>query len=80
MTPKKISVDAFKSSFDEILRRVEMGESFIITKQGRPIVDIAPNRGISRANTLGVISRILSSQKSAISDQAMNDFKGGGRR
>lgn len=80
MTPKKISVDHLKSNFDETLRRVEMGESFMITKQGRPIVDIVPSRSIDRAKTLAVISNILSSQRRVISDRILTSLRGCGRR
>jgi prevent-host-death family protein len=80
MTSKKISVDHSKSNFDEILRRVEVGESFMITKQGRPIVDIVPSRSVDRAKTLAVISNILSSLRRVVFDRILTRMRVCGRR
>jgi prevent-host-death family protein len=40
----------------EIMRKVEAGESFIVTRNGRPVADLMPHRGLpvtGRAATAG---------------------------
>jgi prevent-host-death family protein len=40
----------------EFMRRVEAGESFVITRHGRPVADLTPHDAVSRARhraTLG---------------------------
>lgn len=36
----------------EIMRRVEAGESFVITRNGRPVADLVPHGGEHRARRL----------------------------
>lgn len=79
MTLKKISMDAFKSDFDEILRSVEMGESFRVVGEGELVVDIVPARtGVSYQAHVA-ISNILKMKKHSISDQKLSFLKGSGR-
>lgn len=38
----------------EIMRRVEAGESFVVTRNGRPIADLTPHRAAApRRKTIG---------------------------
>lgn len=44
----------------EIMRRVEQGESFTVTRNGKPIADLVPHQGEPRpARTLGEIQAIF---------------------
>jgi prevent-host-death family protein len=44
----------------EIMRRVEAGESFIITRNGRPVADLTPHRPAPpRRKTLGELQEEL---------------------
>lgn len=37
-----------KTHFSEIAKRAEAGESFVVTKHGRPVFDIVPHRTFDR--------------------------------
>jgi len=39
----------------EIMRRVEAGESFVVTRNGRPVADLVPHGSRPRRMTLGEI-------------------------
>ncbi|AOS62094.1 type II toxin-antitoxin system Phd/YefM family antitoxin [Actinoalloteichus hymeniacidonis] len=40
-----------------IIRRVEAGESFTVTRDGRPVADLVPYRRTEAARTLGALQR-----------------------
>jgi len=71
MTPKKISVEHLKSNFDEILRRVEVGESFSITKRGKPVADAMLSLSIDRSKAQVAINTIMAVKKHSVSDQEL---------
>lgn len=73
------SYDA-KTKLPEILRRVEAGETFTITKRGKPIADLIPSRASSRARAESAISNILKAKKTLLTDSDLNDLKGIGRK
>ena len=52
-----------KIRLPEILRRVESGESFTITNQGKPIADLIPSRAKSRLKTRSAIANLLKAKK-----------------
>lgn len=80
MAQKEISVDDFKSNFDEILYQVELGESFTVFGGGLPVADVIPSRD-SRKLEVGVaIKNILSSRKPSISNQYLSEAKKKGRK
>lgn len=79
MTPKKISVDTFKSNFDEILRRVEMGESFTVLSEGMPAVDLIQSRASRKREVRTAVENILSASKHTVSDQSLAALREGGR-
>lgn len=67
-----------RTRLPEILRRVESGEVFTITKRGKPIADLTPSRSSSRMNTETAIRNILGAQKQAITDETLQDLKQAG--
>jgi prevent-host-death family protein len=42
-----------------IMRRVEAGESFTVTRNGRPIADLVPHQGAPKLRTMGEIQEIF---------------------
>lgn len=73
------SYDA-KTKLPEILRRVEAGETFTITKRGKPVADLIPSRASNRARAESAISNILKAKKTLLTDSDLNDLKGIGRK
>jgi prevent-host-death family protein len=61
------SYDAM-TKLPEILRRVEVGESFTITNRGKPIAEIVPSRATSRLKCKAAISNIKKAKKHGVSD------------
>lgn len=57
-----------KTKLAEMLRRVEEGESFTITKRGKPIADVIPNCDQEAAELDADIDRILAASKPVMSD------------
>lgn len=45
--PETIAQRQLRNDSGEIMRRVEAGESFVVTRNGRPIADLTPHGGAS---------------------------------
>ena len=73
------SYDA-KTKLPEILRRVERGEAFTITKRGEPIADLVPSRAAGQEKAHAAIENILRARKHQVSEAALNEFKELGRK
>lgn len=73
------SYDA-KTKLPEILRRVETGEAFTITNRGKPIADLIPSRSSNQLKTEAAINNILHAKKHEVSDDILDELKGGGRK
>jgi prevent-host-death family protein len=73
------SYDA-KTKLPEILRRVQKGEAFTITKRGKAIADIVPSRTDDAAKIDAAISNIMKAKKHTLSDAALKDLKSDGRK
>lgn len=43
-----VSIREAKSRLTELARRVEQGETIVITRNGRPVLDLVPHRSGSR--------------------------------
>lgn len=41
---KEVDFQELQDNLDELLDRVEEGEAFVITRDGKPIVDLVPYR------------------------------------
>ncbi len=80
ITPKKISIDSLKLSFDEILRRVEMGESFTVVSDTGFEMAIVPSLSDVRNKARVAVSNILNMKTHTVSDKRMIALKEGGRR
>ncbi len=50
--PDIISQRQLRNDNAEVIRRVEAGESFTVTKHGRPVADLAPHRDSSSDATV----------------------------
>lgn len=73
------SYDA-KTKLPEILRRVESGESFTITKHGKPVADVIPSRTGNRLKAETAIANILAAKKHTVSDEVLAELKDSGRK
>ncbi|PCJ90112.1 MAG: prevent-host-death protein [Porticoccaceae bacterium] len=73
------SYDA-KTKLPEILRRVEAGESFTITNRGRLVADVVSSSTGNRAKAQAAIENILAAKKHPVSDEALADLRGAGRK
>ena len=73
------SYDA-KTKLPEILRRVEAGESFTITKRGRPIADLIPSRSSSQVRCKAAIANIRKAKKHEVSDADFKEMMESGRK
>jgi len=51
--PESIAQRQLRNDNAEIMRRVEAGESFVITRNGRPIADLVPHSGRSKKRRTG---------------------------
>lgn len=77
---EKIGSYEAKTKLSEILRRVEAGEGFTITKRGKPVADVVPSRASDRLRTDAAIANILKAAKHKISSLALDDLKNAGRK
>ena len=77
---KEIGAYDAKTKLPEILRKVDAGQSFTITKRGRPIADIIPTRSSAYAKTLASIDSILKNKGVSVSDQSLKEMIEDGRK
>lgn len=70
-------IDSYEAitKFYEILLRVEVGEAFTITRNGKPIADIVPSRAGDRLKTEMAIAAILKAKKHKVSDAVLAKLK-----
>lgn len=73
------SYDA-KTKLPEILRRVQQGESFTITKRGKAVADLVPSRINDASKIDAAITNIMKAKKHTLSDNALEDLKSDGRK
>lgn len=73
------SYDA-KTRLAEILRRVELGESFTITKRGRPVADVVPSRSSRRSSVQSTVENILAAKRHTVPDEYLDELRKEGRR
>jgi prevent-host-death family protein len=59
-TTKNVSIGAYeaKSRFSELVARAEKGESFLVTKNGRPVARITPAVSFDREKAYRAAERI----------------------
>ena len=77
---KEIGSYEAKTKLPEILRRVEAGEAFTITKRGRPIADLLPSRSTRRMQTESAITNMMNAKKRKMSDSLIKELKESGRK
>jgi prevent-host-death family protein len=51
--PESIAQRQLRNDNAEIMRRVEAGESFVITRNGRPIADLVPHGALPKKRRTG---------------------------
>jgi prevent-host-death family protein len=73
------SYDA-KTKLSEILRKVQKGQSFTITKHGKPVADVVPSRSTSHQRTLDAIEDILKIQGKTVADDVIKASIEDGRK
>lgn len=73
------SYDA-KTKLPEILRRVEAGEAFTITKHGKPIADLIPSKARTRASAKSAIDNLLKMKKCKLTERELQDLIAEGRK
>ena len=78
--PDEIGSYDAKTKLPEILRRVEAGEAFTITKRGKPIADLVPSKARTRANTKSAIDNLLKMAKHKMTDRELQDLIAQGRK
>ena len=79
MNGKIGSYDA-KTKLPEILRRVEAGESFTITKRGKPVAELIPTRSSQQHQAAAAITNILKARKQVVPNEELSELKEQGRK
>ena len=69
-----------RTRLPELLRRVEAGESFTITRQGKRIADVVPSHSGDRAAARAAINSILAANKRPISDETLAGLRQAGSK
>ena len=79
---REIDSNEASTKFDEILLCVEVGETFTITRNGKPIADadVVPSRASDRLKTEAVIAAILKAKKRKINDAGLAELKETGQK
>lgn len=77
---EKIGSNKAKTKLPEILRRVQRGESFTITKKGKAVADLVPSQIKDASNTDAAIKNIMKAKKRILSNGALKDLKLDGRK
>lgn len=77
---RKIDSNEASTKFHKILLRVEAGEAFTITSNGKSIADVVPSRTGDRLKTETAIAAILKAKKRKISDAGLTELKEIGRK
>lgn len=69
-----------KTRLPEILRRVEAGESFVITNRGKPVAEIIPSDEGLRRKRKAAIENILARPKGKLSTEKLDQYRAKGRK
>lgn len=75
----KVSVHEAKAHFSELLRRVEAGETMIVTRHNTPVVEIRPIVTPTKIRSLGVFDGELEISDEAfapLTDEELKDWDG----
>ena len=75
---KEIGSYEAKTKLPEILRRVEAGEAFTITKRGRPIANLLPSRSTRRMQTESAITNMMNAKKRKMPYRLIKELKESG--
>lgn len=69
-----------KTHLPQLLKRVEEGETFIITRHGRPVAELRPVNIRSKEKRRAIIERMRSFQKTHTLDTSIRDLIEEGRK
>ena len=70
-----------KTNLPSILRRVEAGEAFTITKRGKPVAELVPCKDARRLEIQATIDDMLKAQKKHfVSDEDLAAMREHGRK
>lgn len=69
-----------KTHLPQLLKRVEDGETFIITKHGRPVAELRPVNIRSKEKRRAIIERMKSFQKTHVLGASIRDLIEEGRK
>jgi len=69
-----------KTHLPQLLKRVEEGETFIITRHGRPVAELRPVNIRSKEKRRAIIERMKSFQKTHTLDASIRDLIEEGRK
>lgn len=72
---RKIDANEASTKFHEIILRVEAGDAFTITRNGKPIADVVPSRAGDRLKIEVAIASILKAKKHKISNQVLTELR-----
>lgn len=77
----EISIDETASKIPEILRRVETGEQFVVTRHGKPVIEILPSPDTRQEQSRAAIRglKALMSESRPLSEKQLNQYKNEGR-
>ncbi|MDR3772242.1 MAG: hypothetical protein P4L26_02775 [Terracidiphilus sp.] len=67
-----IDAGELEAQYFEILKRVGLGESFMIAVEGRPVAELRP----ATAESLEVLEQLCSSRFKGATDDAVREFLG----
>jgi prevent-host-death family protein len=76
---RKIDANEARTNFYEILLRVDAGEAFTITRNGKPIADVVRSCSVDRLKTETAIVAVLKAKKHKVSDAVLAKLKEFGR-
>lgn len=74
---ESISAHDAKTRLSELLTRAASGESFLITRYGRPVARLVPEGGVNRARATAAVER-LRSFRGAFGDLRLEDLLAAG--
>ena len=80
MTKENIGSYEAKTKLPELLRRVQAGEAFTITRRGKPIADLLPSQAGTRQKTAAAIDNISAMSKRTVSERRLKEYRDKGRK
>ena len=80
MAKENIGSYEAKTKLPELLRRVQAGEAFTITRRGKPIADLLPSKAGLRQKAAAAIDNIAAMNKRTVSERRLKEYRDKGRK